>query len=337
MVFSNYLTQALQEQIIGQEYAVTALMRAVTLALAGMCYNNRPLAVLMFVGPTGSGKKHVAQSLARVLLGDERRMTYVNCQRLGQATNLLSDLHEQLLAGFLQFQIASLPWPPPFSVILFEEIDKAPAAFRDILATAIDQGEIFLQGHFFPFRNSFIVLTSSFSKKKTDQLIGRTIGFLRDGETDLEMPRQHLVVLEEIDNLLGPGLVNRIDEIIIFERLNEQNIITLLERQLSEIERFLAHFSIGFLIDQDAKTFLLRHGLEDLTHGMRQIKRAVRNYLEFPLADLMMSRRLVPGTTVMVKYESPRNFLNFQIMIPRLAPKRWPPMKPLALQAEAVE
>lgn len=102
----------------------------------------------------------------------------------------------------------------------------------------------------------------------------------------------------------------------MFERLNAQNIITLLERQLAEIERYLAESCIGFIIEQEAKTFLLKEGLEDLNHGARQITRVVRNYLEFPLADLILSRRLVPGNTVTVNHQQPRSFLNFEIMIP---------------------
>jgi ATP-dependent Clp protease ATP-binding subunit ClpA len=98
--------------------------------------------------------------------------------------------------------------------------------------------------------------------------------------------------------------------------LNEQNIIELLERQLAEIERYLASFCIGLILEPDAKTFLIKEGLEDLDHGARQITRVVRNYLQFPLADLRLSRRLLPGTTVRVTHQPPATFLNFVIMMP---------------------
>ncbi|HSE98222.1 MAG TPA: AAA family ATPase [Blastocatellia bacterium] len=320
MVFSNYLVQALQGQILGQEYAVTALTRAVTLAMTGMFYRNRPLAVLLFVGPIGSGKTHAAQALSRVLLGNEKKMIFVDCQQLSNGTDPLLNLQQQLMMGCWRSQTAPPHFRSPFSVILIEDVDKATPVLRDNLVLGIDRGEILTPGGFFSLRNAFIILTTTITRKKADQLIGRTIGFFKEGETAIEMPRQHMMMLEEIDSMLGTPLVSRIDEIIIFERLTEQNIVTLLERQISEIERFLADYSIGFIIDQGAKTFLLRGGLEDLTHGVRQIKRVIRNHLEFPLADLMLSRRLVPGTTVIVKYEPPRSFLNFQILIPMLAP-----------------
>jgi ATP-dependent Clp protease ATP-binding subunit ClpA len=325
MVFSNYLVQALQSQILGQEYAVTALTRAVTLAMAGMFYKNRPLAVLLFVGPIGSGKTHAAQSLSRVLLGDEKKMIFVDCQQFCNDTDPLLNLQQQLMTGYWRSLAAPPHFRSPFSVILVEDVDKAPPALRDNLVLGIDRGEILTPGSFFSLRNTFIILTTTITRKKADQMIGRTIGFFKDGETDIEMPRQHVLMLEEIDGIFGTHLVSRIDEIIIFERLREQNIVTLLDRQISEIERFLAHYSIGFIIDQDAKTFLLRGGLEDMTHGVRQIKRVIRNHLEFPLADLMLSRRLVAGTTVLVKHQPPRNFLNFQILVPMLAPAHWPP------------
>jgi ATP-dependent Clp protease ATP-binding subunit ClpC len=330
MVLSNNLIQALQSQILGQEYAVTALTRAVTLAMAGMFYKHRPLSVLLFLGPVGSGKTHAAQSLARVLLGDEKRMIYVDCQQLSKDADPLLSLQQQLMMGYWRSQAGPPLLRLPFSVIIFEDIDKAPPALRDTLVMGMDRGEILTPGDIFSLHNTFIVLTTTLSRKKADQLIGRTIiGFSRDGETDIEMLRQHMVVLEELDAIFGTHLISRVDEIIIFERLTEQNIVTLLERQISEIERFLAGYSIGFIIDEEAKAFLLRGGLEDLTHGVRQIKRMIRNHLEFPLADLMLSRRLVPGTTLMVKHEQPRSFLNFQILIPMLAPAQLPPLNAL--------
>jgi len=269
----------------------------------------------------------VAQSLAQVLLGDERKLIYVNCQILNQPltpqSNLYqqSNLYEQLMAGCLLSQMIPPFTPSPFSILVFERIEKAPPVFRDFLAAAIDRGVLYTLGCMFSLRNTFIILTGDLSKKQTDQLVGRTIGFFRDDEGDGEedMPRQHLVVMEEIDNLLGATLVNRIDEIVIFERLNEQNVVTLLERKLAEIDRKLAASGIGFRIDEGAKTFLLRHCLNDPTHRVRQIKRAVRNYLEFPLSDLMLSGQLTPGMAAQVKHDPPRNFLDFRVMVPRLA------------------
>lgn len=336
MVVSNLLMHALQQQIVGQEYAITTLTRTVTLALAGMSGDARPLAVLLFAGPTGAGKTHTARALARVLAGNERNVIYIDCERLERTGDWMPGFERQLLAAYRRSQTFPPAFPSAFSILIVEEIDKAPPAFRDYIATAVDRGELFMPGHLFWLRNCFIVLTSTLSKKQTDQLVGRTIGFFRDGETDTEMPRQHLMAIEEIDNLLGAHLVSRIDEIVIFERLSEQNILTLFERELARIESFLAGFNIGFIIDQDARTFLLKQGLEDLAHGTRQIRRVVRNTLEFPLADLMISGRLTAGTTVQVKHESPRRFLNFQILIPRLAPAPWPLPNPLALKAGAL-
>jgi ATP-dependent Clp protease ATP-binding subunit ClpB len=147
------------------------------------------------------------------------------------------------------------------------------------------------------------------------------------------MSRRQAVALEEVDSRLGPRLVSRIDEIVVFERLSEQNIVTLLERQLAEIERYLAGCCIGFIIEQEAKTFLLKEGLEDLNHGARQITRVVRNYLEFPLSDLMLSGRLVPGTTVAVKHRPPSIFLDFLIMVPGLASEDLPALRAQAMSA----
>jgi len=315
MVLSSYLMQALQERVVGQESAVAAAARAVTLALAPRSRDQRPLAVLLFAGPLGAGKFELAQALAQVLSGHSHKLIYLNCQQLAQAAAPLLNLSEQLLAGY--WSACATAWLSPFSVIVFEEIDKAPPTFRDYLAVALNRGELYLRGPLFSLHNAFIILTTHLSKKKTDQLIGRAIGFTRDEETDTTTPRQHIVALQEIDNMLGTYLVNHIDEIVFFERVTERYILMLLERRLAEIERMLAVSSIGFIITPEAKSFLLQQGLEELTYGTRQLNRAVRNHLEFPLADLMLSRRLLPGTTASVQYEAPRSFLHFQILIPR--------------------
>ena len=315
MVFSNLVTQALQEQTVGQEYAVAALTRAVTLAMAAMRRPGDVPVVLLFIGPAGSSKTHTARVLARILTGSERTITYINCQRLDQ-TDPFAGLDAILASGFSPSESSIVPAPTNFNVVVFEEIDKAPLSFRDGLALAIDLGAISTPGGAFSLRNSFVILISELSRKKADQLVGRTIGFFLDGESGIETSRRQVVALEEVDARLGPRLVSRIDEIVVFDRLNEQHIVTLLERQLAALEQYLAGFCIGFIVEQTAKTFLLKEGLADLNHGARQITRVVRNYVQFPLADLMLSRRLVPGTTVALKYEPPKAFLNFEILIP---------------------
>src|SRR5262245_56767576 len=243
MVFSSYLMHALQGQVVGREYAVAALTRAVTLALASRRHSDssRPLATLLFAGPTGSGKMHVAQALTRILLGNECKSIYVNCQILSQQSNASSQssLYEQLMAGTALSQMTPPFTPSPVSILVFEKIELAPPVFRDYLAAAIDRGVLFALGCMFSLRDTFIILTSDLSKKKTDQLAGRNIGFFNDEESDQEAPRQHMLVLEEIDNLLGNTLVNRIDEIVIFDRLNEQDVITLLDRSLAELDQKL--------------------------------------------------------------------------------------------------
>ncbi|HSE35908.1 MAG TPA: AAA family ATPase [Blastocatellia bacterium] len=332
MVFSNFVTHALQNETVGQEYAVAALTRAVTLAFAGLRRRGDVLGVLLFLGPASSGKTHMARTLARVLTGGEQVIAYVNCQQLGEASDHLVSLEGQLAPAYRK-TYAQNAIANGFQLVVFEEIDKAPHGLRDDLALAIDCGRISTPGLVFPLRNSFVILISDLSRKKADQLVGRTIGFFLDGEPAVEMSRRQAVALEEVDSRLGPRLVSRIDEIVVFERLSQQNIITLLERKLGEIERYLAGWCIGFMIEHDAKTFLLKEGLEDLNHGARQITRVVRNYLEFPIADLMLSGRLNPGTTVTVKHDQTRSFLNFEIMIPGIAPAKLPAGRALGVQA----
>jgi len=321
MLFSNLLLTSLHEQTVGQDYAVAALTRAVTLAMAGIRHRNGVLGSLLFIGPPSSGKNHMARVLSNVLNSTRMPMICINCRQTAQE-ELRVGPERALISSCLESRgpLISNLLPP---VIAFEDVDKATASFRDELALSIDRGSIHAMGMNISLMNSFVILICELSRRKTDQLAGRTIGFFFDGETEAEMSRRQAVALEEVDARLGPRLVSRIDEIVVFDRLNQQGIITLLERQILEIECYLARFCIGLITEPEAKTFLLKGGLEDLNHGARQISRMVRNYLEFPLSDLILSRRLVPGTTAIVRYSRSKSFLDFEIMTPTLPLPNW--------------
>jgi ATP-dependent Clp protease ATP-binding subunit ClpA len=318
MTFSKSLLNLFQQNVPGQNYTNAALTRAVTLGMLRLRNHHRPLSVLLFVGAIGLGKTYAVQSFARVLFGDENRLISINCQQINQSAEPLSNLYWQLASGYLQSQALKPNTGLSSSIVVFEGVDRASEAFRGFLADALARGRILTPGGFFSLRNSFVILTSTTSRRKTDQITRKTIGFFPDNEADSEMPTQDVVALEEIDNLLGAQLVSQIDEIVVFQNLNEQNVISWLEHQISETESSLAKAGIGFIVEDEAKSFMLRLGLQDLTHGTRRINQVVRNYLDFPLADLLVSGNLLPGMTVLVKFKAPTPFLNFQILIPAL-------------------
>ena len=335
-VISQRLLAALQERVVGQEYAITAVTRAVVRALAGAPGDSSPISVLLFAGPTASGKTHVARSLAKVLFGDERKIIYINCCQLGQARDPLLNFHEQLVGGFWRWLGTPSYSAFPISLMVLEEIDKAPAGFLETLTSAIDRGWISSKGLSFGTRNLLIILTVTLSKKQVDQFVGRSIGFFADGETVSDLSKRHISVLEEMDNIIGAHIVSRTDEIVLFERLTGQHIAAFLERRLSNITGLMAAYGVSLVLDQEAKDYMVSQGAEDLTHGMRQINRVIKNMIEFPLSDLIISGRLVPGSIVAVSYESPRVFLNFQIVTPLFTPPGYPLWGPVELVERSI-
>src|SRR5262245_57408943 len=137
MVFSNFVMQTLQDQTVGQEYAVDAVTRAITLAYAGLRRRGSVLGVLLFIGPAGSGKTHMTRTLARLLTGGgEHTMLHVNCQQLDPATDPLASFEGQVKAAKNR-AAAGAPSSSVFNLIVFEDIDKATEAFRDELALAL--------------------------------------------------------------------------------------------------------------------------------------------------------------------------------------------------------
>jgi ATP-dependent Clp protease ATP-binding subunit ClpA len=309
-MFSNLLRHALDAEIIGQEQAVVALTRAVTLAVAGRRNAHRPLAALLFVGPTGSGKTSAALALARVLLGDPARMVYIEGRPFADVADAERHILEQLEAGLAR--------AGPVSVILFDDVDKTPHEIRNELAAGIGRGELTVAGTRFPLANAFVVCACTLARREMEQITGRTVGFTSESATMLEMPRYQAVALERMDALVGERLVRRLDEIVPFAPIGERDVVLLLDREVAHIERALAAGGVGMVVDASAKAFMLQLGLVDVNHGFRQIKRAIRNYLEFPLADFAMSNRLVCGTTIFVTHELPLAHLSFRLAIPRL-------------------
>src|SRR5262249_17711473 len=171
--------------------AVAALARAITLAFAGLRPGNRPVAALIFAGPTGSGKTHVVRSVAQVVFGDEGCVMYVNCQQVSQAKDQLQNLHEQLVAGYWQIATRCRRFDLPFFILVFEGIDNGSAELREALAAAIERGALLAKGLFFPLRDALIIMTTNLNKKQTDLLVGRGIGFFTDGEVESDMKGQH--------------------------------------------------------------------------------------------------------------------------------------------------
>src|SRR5262245_39921254 len=191
MVFSNCVMQALQSATVGQEYAVAALTRAVTLAGAGLRRHGDLLGVLLFIGPSGSGKTHMSRTLARILTGSENAAVHINCEQIGQAADPYASLEQQLGVGS-QPQNGNFA-ASEFRLIVFDEIYKASDAFRTDLARWIDCGLIWTSGRSFSLSGSFVILMSDLPRKKADQLAGRTIGFFLDGEPPLDISRRQAV------------------------------------------------------------------------------------------------------------------------------------------------
>ena len=336
MIFSQVLLAALQELVVGQEYAVTAVTRAVVMALAGMYPRNGPLAVLMFAGPTGSGKTHVARSLGRILFGSDRGIIHIDCQQIGQAADPFGEFHKQMFGHQTRHLNPTPQAAPPISILLFEHLDKAPAPFLENLASAFDWGHVLIKGACLSLSNTIVILTITLSRRQVEQFIGRTIGFFSDGEPGADLTRRHIMILEEMDHMIGATMVTRTDEIILFERLSEQHVARLLDKSLATLQNSLGICGIRLIVNADARSFLLLQGLEDLTHGTRQIDRVVKNVLEFPLADLALSGRLTPGTTVSVSHQRPRSFLNFQIATPWLLSPTAAPLSPITLERSSI-
>jgi len=310
MLKEQELKEQLKREIIGQDRAVDAMVRAVMVANLGICDPQRPLGTFLFLGPTGTGKSQIGRSLAQILHGNDSGLVVINC------TEFKNPHDVSKLTGAPPGYIGHDH--PPFltpeklekkaTIVIFEELEKADRALNDLLLQVLERGEMKTGlGMDLSFRNCFIILTSNVCAKEVDQITTNSgIGFnpvvekLEELETDVADDKIHSVCLGAVEDFFSPEFINRIDEIVTFNRLKDDHLMAILEKFLSDSRSRLAAAGIAAIVSEAAKRFLIRKGT-NLRYGARPLRRAVREYLEYPLATLIAEQGMAQNQIVHVE------------------------------------
>lgn len=283
------LEKVLSKRVVGQDKAVSAVADAIRRNRAGLSDSNRPLGSFLFIGPTGVGKTELAKTLADFLFSDEKALTRIDMSEYMEkfaVTRLIG-----APPGYVGYdeggQLTEAVRRRPYSVVLFDEIEKAHPDVFNILLQVLDDGRLTDgQGRVVDFRNVIIIMTSNLGSD-----------LILDASSVQEVEPK---IKELLKASFRPEFLNRIDEVITFNRLGENQILSILDIQFKKVEERLKERRLFLEITPEVKQYIAKVGYDPL-YGARPLKRAVQNELENPLAKEVLSGRFIEGDSIVAK------------------------------------
>jgi ATP-dependent Clp protease ATP-binding subunit ClpB len=296
-----HMEDKLRQRVVGQDPAIAAVSDAVRRARAGLQDPNRPIGSFLFLGPTGVGKTELCRALAEFLFDDEHAMI-----RIDMSEYMEKHAVARLIGappGYVGYEeggsLTEAVRRRPYQVILFDEVEKAHSDVFNILLQVLDDGRLTDgQGHTVDFRNTLIVLTSNLGSEY--------LANLPEGQP-AEAARQQ--VMDVVRRVFRPEFLNRLDEIILFNRLGRAEMKRIVDIQLRHLQQLLSDRKIVLDIDDKAKTWLANTGY-DPVYGARPLKRVIQRQLQNPLATMLLSGALKDGDTVRVTVQDGQLTIN---------------------------
>ena len=302
-----HLEDELHKRVIGQDDAVTAVAKAVRRARAGLKDPKRPIGSFLFLGPTGVGKTELARALASSLFGDESAMI-----RLDMSEYMEKHTVSRLVGappGYVGYeeggQLTDAVRRKPYSVILLDEVEKAHADFFNILLQVLDDGRLTdSQGRTVDFRNTVIIMTSNLGAKALHKN-SPELGFLAPKKSESSTNQSNSIdfkeakksVMDAVKRHFRPEFLNRIDEMIVFQPLTEEDLQQIVSILMSDVTKRLKERELQLEITAEAMQLLVKEG-SDFTMGARPLKRAIQRLIEDPVSDLILKGDATEGKTI---------------------------------------
>jgi len=277
----------LHQRVIGQEEAVVAVSNAVRRSRAGLSDPNRPSGSFMFLGPTGVGKTELCKALAEFLFDTEEAMVRIDMSEFMEKHSVARLIGAP--PGYVGYEeggyLTEAVRRKPYSVLLLDEVEKAHPDVFNILLQVLEDGRLTdSHGRTVDFRNTVIVMTSNLGSARIQELVG-------------DREAQRAAVMDAVTSHFRPEFVNRIDEVVIFEPLARDQIAGITQIQLARLRSRLAERDLSLELSDEALDKLIAVGY-DPVYGARPLKRAIQRWIENPLAQLILSGKFLPGTSV---------------------------------------
>ena len=293
------MEEELHKRVVSQEQAISALSRAIRRSRAGMKNPNRPIGSFLFLGPTGVGKTELAKSLAEVLFGSEKALVRFDMSEYMEKHSVSKLIgsppgyvgHEE--GGQLTEKVRR----NPYSVLLLDEIEKAHFEVFNILLQVFEDGQLTdSHGNTIDFKNSSIIMTSNIGAR---YLVNKPqVGFSTTPEQGQQKVKD--LILSEVKKLFNPEFINRLDEIIIFDSLSEEDLSQIVDLLLRQVNENLAPKQIDIDLEKGVKHWMIQKTCHDRSYGARPLRRAIQRYIEDPVAELIIQGKLKEKQTLAI-------------------------------------
>ncbi len=291
------LEDELHKRVVGQDEAIKAIAKSIRRSRSGMADPNKPIGSFIFLGPTGVGKTEVARMLAEILFEDRDALIRID----------MSEYMEKFAVsrmvgappGYVGYeeggQLSEKVRRRPYSVVLFDEIEKAHPDVFNILLQVLENGRLTDNvGRVVDFKNTVIIITSNVGSKSIGK--GRTLGFGKESD-DVSYQAMKDKVLEDLKKTMNPEFLNRVDDIIVFHTLTKEDLRKIVDIMLAELFKRLKEKSIVLKLSDEAKDFIIEKGF-DPVYGARPLRRAIQRMLEDPLAEKILGGQFAASKSV---------------------------------------
>jgi len=284
------MEERLHDRVIGQEEAVSAVANAVRRSRSGLADPNRPVGSFIFLGPTGVGKTELARALAEFLFDDEQALIRLDMSEYQEKHTVARMLGAP--PGYIGYdeggQLTEAVRRRPYSVVLFDEIEKAHPDVFNVLLQILDDGRLTDgQGRTIDFRNTVLIMTSNLGGQLIQEMANRPFDEVRDA------------VMGVLRDHFRPEFLNRVDEVIVFKPLTQEQLGSIVDIQLARLRKRLEERKVTLVVTDNAKRLLIERGW-DPVYGARPLKRAIQRLVQDPLAMLLLEGKFADGDTVNV-------------------------------------
>ena len=299
------LEKSLHERVVGQEEAISAISKAIRRSRVGLKDPNRPIGSFLFLGPTGVGKTELTKALAESLFGNENSMIRIDMSEYMESHSVSKLIGSP--PGYIGYDesngLAEKVRRKPYSVILFDEIEKAHVDIMNILLQILEDGILTdSQGRTVSFKNCVIIMTSNIGARQITEK--KKLGFINenDNSENVEYNEIKKSVMGELKRELKPEFINRIDEIVIFHKLNEGEIRSIIDLMLEKVKKRLNDQNYYLEFDESIKEVIQKNGM-DSNYGARPIRRAVQTYIEDKIAEGILNGEINKNKKIVISAE----------------------------------
>lgn len=302
------IEEDLKSKVIGQNHAIEKISRAIRRNRMGLKDPNKPIGSFMFLGPTGVGKTQLSKELAKIIFGDPDAIIRIDMSEYSQKfdSTKLTGAPPGYVGHEDGGQLTEKVRRKPYSIVLFDEIEKAHPEIFNHLLQILDEGHITDGlGRKINFKNTLIIMTSNVGQRRVQEF-GGGLGFSTSSKSEKENTENEILIRKELQKTFSPEFINRLDDIVYFRTLDKEDVIKILDVEINKTLSRLENLGFKIKISNDLKENIAETGF-DPKYGARPIKRIIQKYIEDTIADLMLLNKIPEGSTITLHYDSKKD------------------------------